>query len=373
MAVYKKRNYSRKKPLRKLAKKAQYRKSANAQSRQISKLAKHLSTLKTTVSKELKLPVIYGCDFQCPIKSTNQFFYPVVIPLTSGVSQAGTGQLAVGQLPTSNLQGIHDGTSGQGPAIEWLPIFQSREMKSSLTAANRASVPAWCKLYKQTVKLRFLAGTQSMRNVITVSVVRANPKNISNVRGIVQRIDGQDCHGIEPSIDNAQDLIARGSDYAGGGGLTFSQPASGSPPTPPSVNSDGVTDIFWNKEMWHVEYQKSFTLGSSLNPLRASDESPSTASRPPYIPSQQQPRSNEYEQTCKFTVNYGGMKLSAVPSPDGSSTVLDPQEVTTMRYDNIPAEHKRFLVIHQSNPKAADNSFAPYLMYSSIISAQVPA
>ena len=371
---YRKRNYKRKKPLRTLAKRTTRRKSASSQARQIATVARHLSNLKHTVSKELKLPVIYRSQFQCPLKSQNQFLYPIVIPLTSGVSQAGSGGLAIGQLPTTNLLGVHDGSSGVGPAIEWEPVFQGREMKPSLTDANRASVPAWAKIFRQTCTLRFLAGTLQQPNTITVSVVRVNPKQISNVKGIAQRLDGEDFHGPEPSAQNAVDFVSTGADYVASDGIQFTTPTAGQPPTWPTVNSDGAMNVHWNKEMWHVEYQKQFTLGAALNPLRAQEDPPSVASRPAYAPAQYIPDRNQYEETCKFSVNYGGMKLSAVPSTESSgSTLLNPMEVTTMRYDNIPAEHKRWLVIHQSKPQQGSDAYAPYVQYNSIISAQVPA
>lgn len=370
---YKRRVYKRRKPLRKLAKRARYKKGATAQSRQISTLARHVSSLKHTVSKELKLPCIYRSQFQTALKSQNQFLYPIIIPLTSGVSQAGTGPLAVGQVPTTNLLGVHNGSAGVGPAIEWEPVFQSREMKPSLTDANRASVPAWVKIFRQTCTLRFLAGTLQCPNTITVSVVRVNPKQIANIKGITQRLDGEDAHGPEPSADNAMDFISSGADYVASDGITFGPTVAGQPPTMPSSNSDGKMNINWNKEMWHVEYQKQFTLGAAINPLRAAEQSPTTAARPSYAPAQTIPHRNQYDETCRFSVNYGGMKLSAVPSPDGNSTLLDPMEVTSMRYDRIPPEHKRWLVIHQSYPQSGDSPYAPYMQYNSIISAQVPA
>lgn len=366
------RRYRKKKPLRRLAKRARYRKSAGAQARQISTLARHVSTLKHTVSKELKLPVIYRSQFQTALKSTNQFLYPVVIPLTSGCSQA-SGQLAVGQLPTTNLLGVSNGSAGVGPGIQWEPVFQSREVKPNSGASNRASVPAWAKIFRQTCTLRFLAGTLQCPNTITVSVVRVNPKQISNIKGIAQRLDGQDFHGPEPDAGNTLDLIRAGQDYVASDGITFGPTVSGEPPTMPSVNSDGKMNIHWNKEMWTVEYQKQFTLGAALNPLRATAASPVQAGRPPYAPAQMIPDRNQYEETCKFSVNYGGMKLSSVPAVDSTNIALDPMEVTAMAYNNIPVEHKRWLVIHQSYPQSADAPYAPYMQYNSIISAQVPA
>lgn len=375
MAFYKGRrrtNYKRKKPLRRLAKRAYRRKSAGAQARQISTLARHVSTLKHTVSKELKLPVIYRSQFQTALKSSNDYLYPIVIPLTSGCSQA-SGQQAIGQLPTTNLLGVSNGTSGVGPAIQWEPVFQSREVKPNSGAANRASVPAWAKIFRQTCTLRFLAGTIQQPNTVTVSVVRVNPKQISNIKGIAQRLDGQDFHGPQPNINNALDLIQAGKDYVASDGIRFPPTTSGQPPAMPMSNSAGKMNIHWNKEMWTVEYQKQFTLGAALNPLRATSDTPAVQARPSYAPAQLVPERNQYEETCKFSVNYGGMKLSSVPETDATQIGLDPMEVTAMAYNNIPVEHKRWLVIHQSFPQAGDSSYSPYMQYNSIISAQVPA
>ena len=369
---YRPRRYRSRKPLRRLAKRAYRRKSAGAQASQIAKIARHVSTLKHTVNKELKLPCIYRSAFQTSLKSSNQFLYPVVIPLTSGLSQ-DSGQGAIGALPTTNLLGVHNGQAGVGPAIPWEPIFQSRELKPNQGDANRASVPAWAKIFRQTCTLRFLAGTLQNPNTITVSVVRVNPKQISNIKGIAQRLDGQDFHGPEPDAGNALDLIRAGQDYVASDGITFGPTAAGQPPTMPSTNSDGKMNIHCNKEMWTVEYQKQLTLGAALNPLRATPQSPLTDARPSYAPAQMVPDRNQYEETCKFSVNYGGMKLSSVPPLDGTNVALNPMEVTAMQYNNIPVEHKRWLVIHQSYPQSGDTPYAPYMQYNSIISAQVPA
>lgn len=372
MASGKIRHYKKRRPLRRLAKRAMHKKSAKAQSKQISKIAKSLANLKTSVEEELKLPVIYSHNFQAALRSTNQFLYPIVIPLTVGVSQAGTDATAIGDLPTTNLE---LDSAVNGPALEWQPIFQSREMKPSSGAGSKGSVPAWCKLFRQTCRLNFYAGTLTSPNIITVSVVRVNPKNISQIQGIVRRLDGPTNTGPVPSATNQDLLISQGADYAASNGLSF--PPTSIPTTPayPVENTDGAMNIFWNKELWHVEYQKQFILGSQNNPKRVPSGGPPYGVEDPtaYAPSQAFPKSNTWSQTCKFSVNYGGMKLSAIPPPDGNSTILNPQEVTAMRYDRIPPEHKRFLVIHQSNPQHGDAAYAPYFQYQSIISAQVPA
>ena len=246
-------------------------------------------------------------------------------------------------------------------------------MKPNDNDANRAATPPWAKIFRQTCTLRFLAGTLQCPNTITVSVLRVNPKQITNIKGIAQRLDGEDSHGPEPSAQNALDLIKAGEDYVASDGITFGPTVPGQPPTQPTPNSDGKMNIHWNKEMYVVEYQKQFTLGAALNPLRGTQQTPGTQARPAYAPAQMVPDRNQYEETCKFSVNYGGMKLSAVPGQDSTNIGFDPMQVTSMRYDRIPPEHKRWLVIHQSYPQSADSPYCPYMQYNSIISAQVPA
>lgn len=373
------RHYHKKRPMRKLAKKARFKRSSKQQAKQISKIARSLSSLKMTVNEELKLPVIYQHNFQCPLRSTNQFLYPIVIPLTVGVSQAGTAATSIGQLPTTNL--ALDSTVN-GPALEWQPIFQSRDMKPNPSGqGSLASVPAWCKLYRQTCTLNIYSGTTVQPNNITVSVVRVQNKgsNITNIQGIGSRLDGTDYSGPQPEASNADLFISPGADYAASDGITY--PPTSVPTTPafPIRNTDGKDNIKWNKELWHVEYQKSFTLGCQNNPLRVPSGGPPYGIEDPtaYAPAQVIPKNNQWHQTCKFSVNYGGLKLASIPPPDGASTILNPQEVTSMRYDRIPIQHKRFLVIHQSDPKSISPApaapYAPYLQYNSIISAVVPA
>lgn len=370
---YRRRNRRPRKPLRRLAKRALRRKAAGAQASQIATLARHVSTLKHTVNTELKLPVIYQHNFQAALRSTNQFLYPIIIPLTSGVSQAGTSASAIGQLPTTNLA---LNSTVNGPALEWQPIFQGKEMKPGGSNAAVSSVPPWAKLFRQSCTLKFYAGTLAQPNNITVSVVRVNSKNttITNLKGIGRRLDGAGLFGPQPNAANAATFISPGADYAGSDGMTF--PPTSIPTTPalPTLNTDGKDNIMWNKELYTVEYQKSFTLGAANNPQRVPPGGPPYGVEDPtaYAPSQAFPKNNQFMETCKFSVNYGGLKLSAIPPADGNSTILNPQEVTSMRYDNIPIEHKRFLVIHQSYPQQETSAYAPYMQYSSIISAQVP-
>lgn len=378
---YRRRNFKRKKPLRKLAKNATRRKSAAAQSKQISTIARHLSTLKHTVSKELTLPCVYGNNLQSPLLSNNSAYLPIIVPLTVGVSQAGMTTASLGQLPTTNWAVQASGAAGYSPIQQWDPIFQSRDVRPGGAQGSQASVPAWCKLYKQHVKLRFFASNMVEPAIITVSVVR--PKSdgpIENVKGIARRLDGPLNVGPTPDAATAAQYASRLSDYMGQQGVTFPPGTPAAPPQPqPQATTSSASDITWNSNLWTVEYQKQFVLGSRSNPTRVPPSGPPYGVEDPvaYSPSMAFPENNQWTETCNFTVNYGGLKLSALPQRSDSSSTLDPMAVTSMRYDQIPPEHKRFLVIHSSNGKSISTDGTlppcPYMCYSTMTSTRVPA
>ena len=382
---YRRRNFKRKKPLRKLAKRATKRKSAAAQSKQISTIAKHLSTLKQTVSKELTLPCVYGNNLQSPLFSSSAVYTPIIIPLTVGVSQAGTGSGSIGALPTTNWAVQPYSTTPTpvySPVQMWDPIFQSRDLRPGSGQGSQASVPAWCKLYKQHVKLRFFASNMVEPAIITVSVVRANPDSvIENVKGIVKRLDGPNLSGPNPTAADVASYAARLTDYMGQEGVTFPPGTPAAPPSPiPQTTTQSVSDVTWNNNLWIVESQKTFVLGSRSNPTRVPPSGPPYGVEDPVAvsPSMTIPESNQWQEFYSHTVNYGGLKLSALPSKDGNSTTLDPLSVTSMRYDQIPPEHKRFLVIHSSNAKGPGTTeepipACPYMCFSTMTSARVPA
>ena len=377
---YRRRNFKRKKPLRQLAKRARYRTSRRAQAGQIAKIARHVSKLKHTVNKELTLPCVYGNNLQSPLLSTDANYLPIIVPLTVGVSQAGQTAASIGALPTTNWAVQPSGAASYSPIQQWDPIFQSRDMRPGAGQGSQASTPAWVKLYKQHVKLRFFASNMVEPAIITVSVVRANPDGaISNIKGIVKRLDGPNLSGPAPTATDAATYAARLTDYMGQQGVTFppGTPASLVQPVPQATTSS-ASDITWNKDMWTVEYQKQFILGSRTNPSRVPPSGPPYGVEDPvaYSPSQAFPENNQWTEACNFTVNYGGLKLSALPQRADASSTLDPLAVTSMRYDQIPPEHKRFLVIHSSNARATDPAAAPpspYMCYSTMTSARVPA
>ena len=351
------------KPLRRLARRAQYKRGARAQSRQIRTIARHLSTLKHDVRKDLTMRAVYGQSLQGPLKTTTAEVTDVIIPLTCGV--AGSDDLSP-YVPMTNLRNVsHTG---------WDPIFQPRELNPNGGDANRSGVPPWAKIYNQSVSLRFWAGTIKQPTVITVSCIRVNSKAVSNIKSIASRLDGENHEGPDPSVTTAPAYITRGIDYQCSPGVVFSQPAPGGPPTLPTSNPNGSVDLHWNNQLYTVEYQKTFVLGGMPNPLQgAPNENNPLPSKPLTAPASLTPDANQGMEVCKFNVKYGGLKLSGVP-PLNSATAqsFDPMEVTATQYVNIPTEHKRWLVISSSDPQAGASAYCPYMQMNSIISATVP-
>lgn len=364
---YRRRNYKRSKPLRKVAKRATRRTSAKSQARQISTIARHLSTLKHEVREDMTMTAIYRQQFQCPLKSTNNFVNDIIVPLTCGVSQLPNPQ--PGYQPLTNLQL----PASDPQSLQWLPIWQPRELKPNSGSANRASVPPWCKVYSQTCTIKFWSGTLAQPNTVTVTVLRANPKGaVSNIKSITSRLDGENHEGPTPDLASQIDYIAKGQDYAANDGISFGQPVSGQPPLQPSRNPSGSMNLKWNPELYTVEYQKQFTLGAALNPLRGNNQPVGDYVPERYQQAQFAPDQNQGSEYVNFRINYGGMKLSSVPELDSTSLALDPMEVTSMKYVDIPSEHKRWMVISQSNPVSGDAANCPYVQFAAQISTKVP-
>lgn len=369
------RNRRPRKPLRQLAKRAWRRKSATAQAGQIAKIARHLSHLKKTVKDDTSAPALYSMEFYAPVKTQTTDNYNVIVPLTCGVSQ----RAEIGQRPHTNLTLPSEFVNG---VIGWEPIFQPRDLHPDLSdSASRATVPPWIKVYKQHCRLKFYSGTNYGPVTLTVSVVRLNKDGIiANSKAIAKRCDGPEYSGPEPDPTTAQSYIMESRDFAASPGLSFPQatadPAGGAPtPEFPSPNHNGNTNVLWNRNFWHVEYQKQFTLGSANNPFVTAPATPlPVTATTPSNQAQYVPEHNQFSEECRFDINYGGMRLSTVPPPeDGEAPLeLDPMAVTDMAYKNIPPEHKRWLVIQSSDPQIGASVYAPYMQFSSTISTRVP-
>lgn len=369
------RRFRKKKPLRRLAKRAMHRKSAAAQGRQISTLARHLSTLKETVKADSTMPAAYWQQINAPLKAITTDNYNIIIPLTCGVSQ----DTAVGKTPLTNLLAVPKAADPNPPqTIGWEPIFQPRDLHPGTAQGSRASVPPWVKLYKQHCKLRFHAATVAQQTTLTVSVLRVNTKGpIANVKSVASRLDGSDAHGPAPSDDPDNEYIAKNLDYASTDGLLFNQatadPTGAAIPEFPSTSANGATSVQWNKALYHCEYQKSFTLGSNRNPFNDGDQAVTQGSTDSFYDSSQMIQDhNQSHEECSFTVNYGGCKLSSCPPNEAGDLALDPMAITDMQYSDIPPQHKRWLVIQSSNPQIGASVYAPYIQMSTMVSARVP-
>lgn len=311
------------------------------------------------------MSAVYSQNFQSPVKTIGAANPHVIIPMTCGVSQKTSSPFQ--PITTLNLPQAY------GTTLGWEPIFQPRELVPGTTDAARATVPPYIKLYKQKVKLRFWAGTLNQTADITVSVLRVNTKGpVANIKSIASRLDGADHIGPAPDNTNAQSYIQQNRDYVASNGVVFPTGQAGQPPQGPQPNPGGDSNVMWNKQLWTVEYQKQFTLGSApnSNPPAGSDQI--IRDDVDSSISQLFPDNNQFSEKCEFTINYGGLKLSSVPPPDSTLLALDPMAVTDMAYKNIPPEHKRFLVITSSVPQVGASVFYPYMQLSSIISTRVP-
>ena len=370
MTEARRRNFKRRKPLRKLARKATRKKSDWQQAKQIKQLALHVSDLKEKVKEETSMPALYSMAFQSPVLTVNQYNYNAIIPLTCGVSQKN--QKPYQPVTNLNLPQVYAGVLG------WDPMFQPRELHPTSGAGNRASVPPFIRVYNQHCKLKFWAGTLKQSTDLTVSVLRIRKDGpIANLKSIAQRLDGLTHEGPQPDATNPENYIKKDRDYASSAGVTFNQaapdPTGTGIPQFPTPNYNGDTNLMWNKEFYEVEYQKQFTLGAARSAQYTSALSAATLpTEPLQALAQNIPDDNQFSEEVKFTVNYGGLKMSSVPIPDTTLVGSDPMVVTDMRYDQIPPEHKRWLVITSSNPEIGASVYAPYMQFSSYISTRVP-
>lgn len=322
------------------------------------------------------MPVTYTTTWNSSLLPGNLAQNALIVPLTCGVSAAND----VGACPTTNLYDLVFASDGSPLPVSqqfqrWSTFWAGRQTKPlkvtgvPSTVANSPVAP-WVKIFKQTVKLRFTNGTNDQPNVITVSVVRINPKIVGEHMSIARRIDGPDLGG--PTTDITDSGISLGQDYTGTQGLTYNYTLPGTAPVFPTDNTNGTCNVMWNKALWDVDYQKSFTLGYAVNPA----QSPPTTIGPVISnePSQFVNSNSQFEKDCTIRINYGGMKLTATPSIS-TDLKFDPQHISTMRYADIPVLHKRWLVIHQSNPPQSNGPSKNYkatMSFQSIVSGQCP-
>lgn len=353
-----------------VARRAKYRKSAKAQSKQIVSLAKSINSVKHQL-KDHTVPVMWENNLQqtsllrnaalggstspLPYTKTSNV---VVIPLTS-----------VGNPDTGAVPNTQDGPSYPslvGGAAHTPVQPYGRDIGDT----NQPHVGAsWMKLYTQKVHMCFRQGNMKIPCRYKMYVVRlAKPSDGSSLDstmlGLRRNIDGINFIGFPNS--NAQ--FRQNEDfYASDGYLPVS---SG---TPGAIDNLGCALASPNRNRYFVEHSRSFVLG----PMPRQVASTSTALPPQYNAVLSTPDARDYYE-CKFTLNYGGVKLMAPNHSDDTSSKEASQTIMDIRYEDIRPDILRWILIFPDRStiqgqEASTDFGCPVYTLRSTISSRVPA
>ena len=368
-----KRNTKRRRPNGaedKVARRAKYRKSANAQSKQIVSLAKSINHIKHEL-KDHSVPVMWENNLQqtsllrndllgsptaAPFDKTSNI---CVIPLTSiGDPASGavpsTQEASQGGLPTSTGGSAH------------VPV---QPYGRDIGETNQPHVGAsWMKLYNQSVHMCFRQNNLNQPIRYKLFVVRlARPEDgsalDSTMLALRRRIDGLNFNGC-PDTTNS---FVQGEDYYASDSWI------------PNVNgSQGAIDNLgsalpsMNSNRYVVEHQRSFVLG----PMPRAIASTSAVVPPTYGAVLSTPEARDYYE-CKFHIKYGGVKVMA-PNITSAQGKEQSQTITDIQYKDLRPDILRWCVVVadrttiEGTNGSSPNGCAVYTLRSSI-SSRVPA
>lgn len=362
------------KPLKRLAKRARYRKGAGAQSRQISKIANHLARLKADVKEDEELHASYRMNltFRCipygetisPPVNRNGI---VIVPLTSGPSQVTPSDPSY-PTATGNFRTIDTVTGA--PTLK----FGNCQWHTWVRPRN-ASQMNWIKLYKQTIKVRFDADIMETPITYQVFLLRAarashgQTNSDNTLMQLAQRLDGTKFIGNSSLSPDTG--FQRNNDYTSSVALTYTPKQGqrlGNVWDTDNTRMDGDplgagNDVIWNNNYFEVVSKRKFTLGPQPNPQYTS--LPATTSYA-LATASSQPVNNRMSEEMSFSINYGGAKLSSVDG--GGPGAID--QVQDIHYSHINPKLKHWLVICPNVSAPVSNAVCSL---NSVISCKVPA
>lgn len=368
-----KRNTKRRRPNGaedKVARRAKYRKSANAQSKQIVSLAKSINSIKHEL-KDHSVPLMWENNLQqfsllrndvlgspngAPYTKTSNI---CVIPLTS------VGDPASGAVPSTQdaSQGGLPTSAGGSAHVPIQPYGRD------IGETNQPHVGAsWMKLYNQQVHMCFRQNNLNQPIRYKLFVVRlARPEDgsalDSTMLALRKRIDGISFAGCPDSTNT----FVQGEDFYGSSSWI------------PNVNgSIGAADEIgcalpsMNSNRYVVEHQRSFVLG----PMPRAIASTSAVVPPTYGAVLSTPEARDYYE-CKFNIKYGGVKIMA-PNITSAQGKEQSQTITDIRYRDLRSDILRWCVVVADRTtiegsNASSPTGVPVYTLRSSISSRVPA
>lgn len=352
----------------KVARRAKYRKSAKAQSKQIVSLAKSINHIKHEL-KDHTVPVMWENNLQqtallrnaalgsptgpTPYNKTSNI---VVIPLTS------VGNPEAGAIPNTQVGPSFPSLVGGAAHIPVQPY--GRDIGETNQPQTGAS---WVKLYKQRVHMCFRQNDMKIPCRYKLYVVRlAKPEDGSSLDSTMlslrENIDGIGFNGFpssNTSFKQEEDF------YASDGYLPASSGSSG------AIDDLGCALGSLNPNRYKVEHSRSFVLG----PMPRTVSSTSQVVPPQYGAVLSTPEARDYYE-CKFDINYGGVKICAPNRSNDTSSKELTQTIMDIEYKDIRPDILRWVVIMPDRTTIEGNGNlygCPVYTLRSSISSRVPA
>lgn len=352
----------------KVARRAKYRKSAKAQSKQIVSLAKSINSIKHDL-KDHSVPVMWENNLQqtsllrnAPLggpngdQPYNKTSNIVVIPLTS------VGDPEAGAVPNTQVGTPYPSLVGGAAHTPVQPYGRD------IGDTNQPHVGAsWMKLYRQSVHMCFRQNNMSIPCRYKLFVIRiAKPEDGSSLDSTMlavrRNIDGLNFNGYPDS----QTSFVQNSDYYASDG--FLPVSSGSPG---AIDDLGCALPGLNPNRYVIEHQRSFVLG----PMPRQVTSSSQVLPPQYGATLSTPDARDYYE-CKFNINYGGVKILA-PNVESTATKEQTQTIMDIQYKDLRTDILRWVVImpDRTTIEGQNNGLygCPVYTLRSRISSRVPA
>lgn len=350
--------YKRRTAPKRVARRARYKRSAKAQSRQITSLAKSLVSLRSKVKEESVALSRWQLNLQnMALDATNGAGLDVnrnifVLPLTSATS-SGTDAAS----SSFSDESIKDGT--------WTEVQPIIGDTRSATAGKHA--PAWIKLHKQHTRLCFHQNNMTRNCRFELFVVRlARPgegecQNDASMLQVQAAIDGVDYTGAPNSVTR----FLPGEDYYSSPGYVGPTPDT---QTPFQTDLNGHVLVKMNNQRYVVEHHRKFVLGPTLKPVATTAPSTRFAIT---AAANSTPEARDYYE-CSFTTNYGGTKIMPYNN-DPNLSNQSPLNITDVKYPDISSRVKRWVVIYPSRTLSSqDGQGVPIMTCLSNISTTVP-
>lgn len=347
---------------KRVAKTAKYRKSAGAQAKDITTLARAVARNQRLLKDDQKVDLMFNfrllnrplcnADQRKTGASAPDFHDVVVIPLTNGPCTGANAEKATSNLATSGTEGgttLHD--------CLWAAVQPHGAPTSAFEADGETlhTAPPWCKMYRQSVK--FCLHSNNLRRQIryTIMVVRLRRDKDNELDNTaLQRLNEIDGDG-EDDVDTSGSTTivtptARGSPNPYAGLFTSQESFYSVPgwipaenegsPTDGAVDTGGNLCCRMNPARYETVYSKQVVLGSQASAYQ-SDTHVSINFTPPAMG---QPDSTLFYQG-QFTINYGGAKVMPTNRDALGNTHIT---LDDLDYSHIDPKLKYWMVVFPS-------------------------